>query len=147
MKHGADRSIYVMHIFQENTMKAWHSFTLVMLLATMAASSAQADTHGVKRFSCIEMRWLIPDGSETVNIEFSKGQESFARLTLSPQQRFRQFNFSTDAILAEGRMRLHIDEQSNKGILKLDSFSYRCYGPVEQAFSGPLMEFDLPPKP
>ncbi len=128
-------------------MKAWHSFALVMLLATLAAGSALAETHGVKRFACIQMRWQIPDGSEIVNIEFVKDEEPFARLTLSPQQRFRQFNFSTDAILAEGRMRLHIDEQRNKGIFKLDSFSYRCYGPVEQTFSGPLAEFDLPPKP
>ncbi len=128
-------------------MKVWQIFAVVLLLATLAAGSAQADTRGVKHFACIQMRWLIPDGSETVNIDFVKDEESFARLTLSPQQPFRQFNFSTDAILAEGRMRLHIDKQRNKGILKLDSFSYRCYGPVEQAFSGPLVEFDLPPKP
>lgn len=128
-------------------MKVWQIFAVVLLLATMSVGSAHAETQGVKRFACIEMRWLVPDGSETVSIEFVKGEEAFAQLTLSPQERFRQFNFSTDAILAEGRMRLHIDKQSNKGILKLDSLSYRCYGPVEQGFSGPLMEFDLPVKP
>jgi hypothetical protein len=128
-------------------MKVWQIFAVVLLLATLSVGSAQADTQGTKRFACIEMRWLIPDGSDTVNVEFIQGKEPFARLTLSPQERFRQFNFSTDAILAEGRMRLHIDEQRNKGILKLDSLSYRCYGPVEQAFSGTLVEFDLPAKP
>ncbi|MCD4689105.1 MAG: hypothetical protein K8R55_07210 [Desulfuromonadaceae bacterium] len=128
-------------------MKGWQIFAVVLLLATLSAGSVQAETRGVKRFACIEMRWLVPEGSETVSIEFVKGEEPFARLTLSPQERFRQFNFSTDAILAEGRMRLHIDKQHNKGILKLDSLSYRCYGPVEQGFSGPLMEFDLPVEP
>lgn len=128
-------------------MKVWQIFAVVVLLTTLATGNAQADTHGVKRFACIEMRWLIPEGSETVSIAFVKGEEPFARMTLSPQERFRQFNFSTDAILAEGRMRLHIDKQRNKGILKLDSLSYRCYGPAEQAFSGPLVEFDLLQKP
>lgn len=127
-------------------MKAWQIFAVMVLLAALATSNAQADTRGVKRFACIEMRWLIPEGSQTASIEFVKSEEPFGRMTLSPQQPFRQFNFSTDAILAEGRMRLRIDEQRNKGILKLDSLSYRCYGPVEQAFSGPLVEFDLPQK-
>jgi hypothetical protein len=128
-------------------MKVWQSFAVVLLLATLSLGSAHAETRGTKRFACIEMRWLVPEGSESVSIEFVKGEEPFARLTLGPQERFRQFNFSTDAILAEGRMRLHIDKQSNKGILNLDSLSYRCYGPTEQGFSGPLMEFDLPQKP
>ena len=128
-------------------MKTWQFFAVVMLLSTLGTRAAQADTHGVKRFACIEMRWMIPESSETVSIEFAKGKTPFGRMTLSPQERFRQFNFSTDAILAEGRMRLHIDEQRHKGILKLDSLSYRCYGPLEQAFSGPLVEFDLPQKP
>ncbi|APG27936.1 hypothetical protein A7E78_08865 [Syntrophotalea acetylenivorans] len=128
-------------------MKTWQIFAAVLLSATLSVGNAQADTRGVKRFACIEMRWLVPDGSETVSIEFVQRGESFARLTISPQERFRQFNFSTDAILAEGRMRLHLDKEQNKGILNLDSLSYRCYGPAEQAFSGPLMEFDLPVKP
>lgn len=128
-------------------MKVWQIFAVVLLLTSLSVGSVQADIHGVKRFACIEMRWMVPDQSETVSIEFVKGEESFARLTLSPQERFRQFNFSTDAILAEGRMRLHIDKQRNKGILNLDSLSYRCYGPVEQGFSGTLMEFDLPANP
>lgn len=128
-------------------MKVWQVFAVILLLASLPAGHAQAETRGAKRFACIEMRWLVPDQSEIVSIEFVKDEEPFARLTLSPQERFRQFNFSTDAILAEGRMRLHIDKQQNKGILKLDSLSYRCYGPVEQAFSGPLMEFDLPVEP
>jgi hypothetical protein len=127
-------------------MKTWKVFAFVMLLSTLGTGAAEADTHGVKRFACIEMRWMIPDGSETASIEFVKDEVPFGRTTLSPQERFRQFNFSTDAILAEGRMRLHIDEQLHKGILKLDSLSYRCYGPVEQVFSGPLVEFDLPQK-
>ncbi len=128
-------------------MKIWRIFALLGLLGALVTGNAQADTRGVKRFACIEMRWLIPEGSETVSIEFVKDEAPFAHLTLSPQQPFRQFNFSTDAILAEGRMHLHIDKQRNQGILKLDSFSYRCYGPMEQAFSGPLVEFDLPAKP
>lgn len=128
-------------------MKTWQFLAVVLLLTSLSVGNAQADTRGVKRFACIEMRWLVPEGSEAVSIEFVKGEAPFARLTLSPQERFRQFNFSTDAILAEGRMRLHIDKQNNKGILNLDSLSYRCYGPVEQGFSGPLMEFNLPVAP
>lgn len=127
-------------------MKFWQIFAVVLLLA-LSAGGVQAETYGAKRFACMEMRWSIPTGSAAVNVEFVKDAEPFARLSLSPQQRFRQFNFSTDAILAEGRMRLHIDKARNKGILQLDSFSYRCYTPVEQTFSGPLEEFDLPQKP
>jgi len=126
-------------------MKFWQIIGFVLLLA-LGAGGAQAETYGSKRFSCIEMRWSIPTGSDSVNVAFVKDEEPFARLTLSPQESFRQFNFSTDAILAEGRMRLHIDKTRNKGILKLDSFSYRCYSPVEQVFSGSLEEFDLPQK-
>lgn len=126
-------------------MKFWQIIGFVLLLA-LGAGGAQAETYGSKRFACIEMRWSIPTGSDRVNVAFVKDEEPFARLTLSPQESFRQFNFSTDAILAEGRMRLHIDKARNKGILKLDSFSYRCYTPVEQVFSGTLEEFDLPQK-
>ena len=120
---------------------------IAVLFLTLCASSVQAETYGVKRFACIEMRWLVPTGSDTVNVAFVKDEEPFAQLTLSPQQHFRQFNFSTDAILAEGRMRLHIDQARNKGVLKLESFSYRCFTPLEQFFSGSLAEFDLPPQP
>lgn len=128
-------------------MKIWQIPVAVMLLTGLVAGGAQADSHGSKRFACIEMHWQHPANSQTVNIAFIKGGEPFARLTLSPQQRFRQFNFSTDAILAEGRMRLHIDQTRNKAVLKLDSFSYRCYSPAEQIFSGTLAEFDLPSQP
>lgn len=124
-------------------MKCRKIFAYAMFFV-LCASVVQAETYGVKKFACIEMRWLVPTGGDTVSVAFVKDEEPFARLTLSPRERFRQFNFSTDAILAEGRMRLHVDKVHNKGILKLDSFSYRCYTPFEQSFSGPLVEFDLP---
>lgn len=127
-------------------MKFWQILAVVSLL-TLCSGGVQAETYGSKRFACMELRWLIPANSDNVNVAFVKDSEPFARLTLSSNEPFRQFNFSTDAILAEGRMRLHIDKSRNKGILKLDSFSYRCYTPLEQSFSGILEEFDLPQKP
>ncbi|MEZ4483444.1 MAG: hypothetical protein R2864_02220 [Syntrophotaleaceae bacterium] len=128
-------------------MKFLQVFAFVLLLA-LCGGDVQAETYGSKRFACMEMFWSIPTGSASVNVAFAiKNEEPFARLTLNPQERFRQFNFSTDAILAEGRMRLHIDQARNKGILNLDSFSYRCYTPAEQVFSGSLVEFDLPSGP
>lgn len=128
-------------------MKIWLFFTVVMLFATLAAGNTLADINGVKHFACIEMRWLIPDSRESVYIEFIKDEVPFGQLSLDLEQPYRQFSFSTDAILAQGRIRLHIDQKLNKGTLKLDSFSYRCYAPEGQTFYGQLEEFELPQKP
>ncbi len=119
----------------------------ILLLTTLAPVAAQAGTLGHRRFACIELQWRIPPNSDTVQIEFVLGTEPFARMTLSPEQNFRQFNYSIDAILAEGRMRLRIDEKRNQGILNIDSLRYRCYSPAERIFSGELATFDLPSKP
>lgn len=118
----------------------------ILLLVTLGSVTTLAGTRGHKRFACIDMHWRVPRDSDTVHVEFFLGTEPFARMTLSPEQDFRQFNYSIDAIFAEGRIRLRIDKQRNRGILNLDSLRYRCYSPAERIFSGELTTFDLPSK-
>ena len=117
---------------------------LLVGLALIAGSPALAQVTGSKFFGCIEMEWRIPAGQSAVQVNFLKDKISFARLVLSPEESFRQFSSSAEAVFVEGRMRVKYDLEARKGLLRIDSLTYRCYSPSDQWFSGQIVEFDLP---
>jgi hypothetical protein len=115
-----------------------------LLLVLAAAGPLFAQSSGSKHFGCIEMRWQVPAGQPTVSIIFLKDAEPFASMVLGPQESFRQFSFSAESVFAEGRIRVKYDQETRKGLLRIDSLTYRCYSPSDQRFSGEIAEFDLP---
>jgi hypothetical protein len=117
-----------------------------LLLILIASGPLFAQNSGSKFFGCIEMQWYVPPGQSTVSIAFLKDAQPFANLVLSPQESFRQFSFSTESVFAEGRIRVKYDREAHKGLLRMDAFTYRCYSPSDQRFSGVIAEFDLPDK-
>lgn len=115
-----------------------------LFLILVAAGPLFAQNSGSKFFGCIEMQWYVPPGQSTVSIAFLKDGQAFANLVLSPQESFRQFSFSAESVFAEGRIRVKYDQEAHKGLLRLDTLTYRCYSPSDQRFSGEIAEFDLP---
>ncbi len=115
-----------------------------LLLILAPAGPLFAQNSGSKFFGCIEMQWYVPPGQSTVSIAFLKDAQPFASLVLSPQETFRQFSFSAESVFAEGRIRVKYDRETQKGLLRLDTLTYRCYSPSDQRFSGEIAEFDLP---
>ncbi len=115
-----------------------------LLLILAAAGPLFAQNSGSKFFGCIEMQWHVPAGQSIVSITFLKDAQPFANLVLSPQESFRQFSFSAESVFAEGRIRVKYDQEAHKGLLRLDTLTYRCYSPSDQRFSGEITEFDLP---
>ncbi len=113
-------------------------------LALILAPPALAQETGSKFFGCIEMQWYIPAEQSSVQITFLKDQTTFARMVLSPAESFRQFSSSAESVFIEGRMRVKYDLETRKGLLRIDSLTYRCYSPSDQWFSGKIVEFDLP---
>lgn len=117
-----------------------------LLLILVASGPLFAQNSGSKFFGCIEMQWYVPPGQSTVSISFLKDAQPFANMVLGPQESFRQFSFSTESVFAEGRIRVKYDQEAHKGLLRMDAFTYRCYSPSDQRFSGVIAEFDLPDK-
>ncbi|MEZ4599915.1 MAG: hypothetical protein R2940_09005 [Syntrophotaleaceae bacterium] len=120
------------------------AFVLLLLSGSVMVLPAGAQNEGSRLFGCIELQWRITGEGTAIRIEFLKKGESFGSLFLNDRENFRQFSFAAESVFIEGRIRAKYDPENQRGILRADSITYRCYSPRDQWFSGEITQFELP---
>lgn len=118
-------------------------FFALLLVVCLGSGAAADETRGFKPFGCLRVTWEFTP-SQSVQVRFTKDEETLTQFTLNREEPLRQFCLSAETTTAEGRIRIRYKDSRGKAYLKMDKLTYRCYSPTERTFAGILAEFDLP---